>query len=762
MRVPRGFALLAGFVLAIGLTVPAFAAGPSATGNSGAPAAPSSSQNYPGQQYLNHFENSLTKTPAAGHLPAGFTSGPTTHDLTYLMLRRLLGQPVVTVLDTAFHRHGQDVGGITALTLTLGLFPYIAMFVSSILILYWITVGMFATTATGELLGKKWDTWAMPTRSTLAYLLLMPFPPFAPLCGIQAAVLALSLLGIGAGSAFFDEVVNYLVSTPVVVPVDNDTGRFINQVAHSELCLALGAQNGLFKPTQATYTRTVGMQGLGLSSENTKVTRWNFGPNGGVCGSFVIYGVSPPPEKGSLADLADYQIAATLRRQQPQILKTIIAHVKQRLVAPLVSGTVHMTTEQYAERYHLLAEELQGQINQAVGTLRHQKPNSHISQLAQAISSSGFVTAGTVYWTLERRQDAFVHALNHYLPQVSSPVSGEVGNSWLPLRWFGSDSAPLKRQYAADSGVLDAANQRYHTQYTPQGALDSFYTRTSSEGTLGKSLSVASTWIAEKLVQIPRLGSSASASNPNPLLEIKMLGQQLEDAIVLFEVAKGLGGVVEDVLHPVSTLAHGIFGGGSSGGSGGIGTLLNVVLLVAFALGFVYANIIPMMPYVLWTVAVIGYLIYLLGMLIGSPFWWSMKAHPDGEGLVGRARAGYPMVLTLILYPILMVAGLVVGMAVIRVGGWLINETLWTAFSDMSIDGFNILSLVGKLAIFAILYMTLTWKAFAQTWELPQMVLRMMGVGAAFSDMGENEAKQHSTQIAQRVTAGIGSALNRA
>lgn len=763
MRIPRRFGLLANVLLAIALLLPAVA---SASGNThsggGAPVT-----QLPQQNYLNHFvQGALDNSGAAGHLPAGFTAGPTSHDITYLMLRRLLGQPVVSVLDDAFNRHGQKVGGVTALTLTLGLFPYIALFVSSVLIIYWITAGTFVTTATGELLGKKWDSWALPTRSTFAYLMLLPLPPFAPLCGIQALVLALSLLGIGAGSAFFDVVVNYLVSTPVVIVSDTNTGRFINQVAHSELCLALGTQNGVFKPSEDKIYYKQGTKTIGLDSSDTqKVTRVEFGPYGGACGSYVLNPLPPEP-KSSLAAKANWQIAKTLHQQQAQILHSATVATNDDLIQPMVSGVYHQNTGQYAAQYWALTHQLQSQITAAINTVRtHNKPHSHISNLARQISRSGFVTAGTVYWTLERRQDAFANAIKGYLPQVAAPLTGEVGNEWIAERFKGGDSSPLSRIYAADTSMLNAANQRYHVAYTPQGSLDNFYTRTSSEGTVGKALSIASTWVAQKIVKIPRLGAGSTAANPNPLLEIKMLGQQLEDAIIGLEVVSHLGSIADAVMHPISTLWHGVVGGGSSSSSGGfgggLGTLLNVVMMVAFGLGFLYANIIPMMPYVLWTVAVIGYLIYLIGMLVGSPFWISMKAHPEGEGLIGRAGAGYPMVLTLILYPILMVTGLVAGMAIMRVGGWLINTTLWTSFSDMSVDGFNILSMVGKLAIYAILYMTLTWKAFAQTWELPQVVLQMMGVNNAFTDLGEKDAKGHADQIASRVTAGIGTALGR-
>jgi len=760
MRNHQLLTLLAGAALALLTCSSALAAnggGSNATGSQPAGAATTA---LPGQQYLNQFQNSLANNGVAKHLPPGFTDGPSSHDLTYRMIRRLLGDPAVQALGY-FHKHDNKPGGITAITLTLGLFPFIAMFVSSILIMYWITTGMFLTTATGELLGKKWETWSMPIRSSVSYAMLWPLPGFAPLSGVQVAILVLSFLGIGAGSAFFAKVSQFLISTPLIMVQNADAPTFVNSVARSELCLAIGVQNGVFSPKEAALTAhpvksrfasSIALGGADPDLHKTR-TRYDFGPDG-ACGSFTLETPARRSPATSLSDKVSRQIRKQLSDARPGILRKVIVLTKRDLIAPLVSGTVNKSTDQYAATYNQLVGALNRRINAALAGLR-QKPTGAMTALGEALSRNGFAAAGTVYWTLERRQDAFVNAMNDFLPDVSQPIYGKSQSSWWPTRWFGDHQSdqPLARAYLAKRSVLDSANQRYHEVYTPRGSLDAFYDKTTPEGTVSKGMSIAANWLAENIVKIPRIGTSSSEANPDPMMEVKMLGQQLQDAVAAFEGARLLAGVIGG---PEASVAKKVLGGG---GGGFMGWVTNIILMLALGLGFFYANILPMMPYIMWTAAMIGYLVYLLEALVAGNFWFAMKAHPDGEGLVGRASSGYPILLTLVLYPVLMVTGFVFGMGITRVGGWLINTTLWTAFEDMSTDGFNLLSIVGKLAVYAIVYLILLYKGFAVTSELPQGIMRWMGVGTHFTNLGEDQAKSQAENIASRVTAGIGRSI---
>lgn len=54
-----------------------------------------------------------------------------------------------------------------------------------------------------------------------------------------------------------------------------------------------------------------------------------------------------------------------------------------------------------------------------------------------------------------------------------------------------------------------------------------------------------------------------------------------------------------------------------------------------------------------------------------------MHVHPEGHEVTGQGASGYPIMLTLVLRPAFMIGGLVAAMAIIRVMGWFLNQTLF-------------------------------------------------------------------------------------
>lgn len=146
-----------------------------------------------------------------------------------------------------------------------------------------------------------------------------------------------------------------------------------------------------------------------------------------------------------------------------------------------------------------------------------------------------------------------------------------------------------------------------------------------------------------------------------------------------------------------------------------------------------------MLPMAMWSIAMVGYITYVIMALVASPFWAAMHAHPDGDDFMGRAGSGYPILMTLLLHPLLMIVGLIAGMAILRVAGWFMGAFLFDSMQDMNAGGINITSLFGQLTMWAIVMITVTYKCMSLTYELPEHVLKWMGVGSQFSDLGERQ-----------------------
>ena len=189
------------------------------------------------------------------------------------------------------------------------------------------------------------------------------------------------------------------------------------------------------------------------------------------------------------------------------------------------------------------------------------------------------------------------------------------------------------------------------------------------------------------------------------------------------------------------------------------GNLLGVALSVAtimifaiLALGIVLAWLIPALPYTTWTLALLGYLITFCEALVAAPIWALAHAWPEGEGPTsGQSKAGYVLILRILLKPVLMLFGFFIGMQLVYVMGWYVDITIWDTLNHAfdggalhvgSVDfaAGNPFSLIGMLVVYTGLMLAIVHKSFEMTHELDDWVFEWIGGSAR--NMGENSAHQ--------------------
>ncbi|MNC52834.1 hypothetical protein D3C75_1022040 [compost metagenome] len=150
-----------------------------------------------------------------------------------------------------------------------------------------------------------------------------------------------------------------------------------------------------------------------------------------------------------------------------------------------------------------------------------------------------------------------------------------------------------------------------------------------------------------------------------------------------------------------------------------------------------------------------GYLIYLYESYFAAPFWISMHGTPEGHSITGQGASGYPILLTLVLRPSLIVVGLVFAMTIVRIMGWFLKQTVFGTVEIINVGGFNITSVLGQLAVYAALMAAIISKSYALTYELPNAILKWMGVGTHHADLGEGEGQRSTMMVAGRLTQGM-------
>jgi len=719
--------------------------------------AESDEKTLPGQGILDKLRNEKVDPRMAESVIPKFMDGPTKDDIVYRMLKRGLGDPAIHALSY-FSPKEKDAGfgGVTAVTYVLSFFPYIALVVSSIFTAYMFFAGMFSTATTGELLGKKWDTWTMPVRTSTAYIFLLPVPPFSPFSGIQVIVLVLSLLGIGMASATFTAVVKHVVGSPTITIMPADAHQFVYDIAKANLCMDLGRKHGVLDPAkkenevkELKYTIGSAFIPVGREDNQNEIMhtsikhRFEFGKNG-VCGHTTIeVPVKLNPNNifrdNLLSDQLKYTIDLQVKTEIPKIISAVSRRMHNKIAYQMLNNEEIVYDDvwrlEVAKLIDTETKYVEGRLNKAA-TLKG-KQDDLVDSFTEELTRYGFATAGMVYWSLERRQDAFINAVQDALPKFNS--YSETAYSFNRFAYESTYGQQLRKEAAALKGALDVYIRRFH----PNKGLQQIYEKTTDDSNLSQAMSDLSTYIGGLFLSMPRKFAGGDENNPSPLLEVKLLGQAMQ-ASVLSVIAVQY---FKDKLGFFGKWIPSIGDDGDekqSAVGGIVSSLVSTLLKIMLLLGFIYANILPSMPYLMWTIAVVGYVIYVFESLIACNFWIAMKAHPDGEGFIGKSGAGYPIIMTLILYPILMIAGLLIGMAILRLGGWLINLTLEPFWQDMSTDGVNLASFIGMLVVNAIMYLLLIYKSLSLTYETPTGILRWMGIGSHFTDMGEKQAQQQA------------------
>jgi conjugal transfer/type IV secretion protein DotA/TraY len=210
----------------------------------------------------------------------------------------------------------------------------------------------------------------------------------------------------------------------------------------------------------------------------------------------------------------------------------------------------------------------------------------------------------------------------------------------------------------------------------------------------------------------------------------------------------------------VSAVTAGVLGaaGAVPIAGNGVMTLSNIIgpiLVMIAGGGAALAYIIPMLPFLFWVLAVTGYFLLVVEAVVAASLWAVAHLKMDGEGISGdSARQGYLMILALLMTPVLMVFGYIVGMTIFRVTSGIIDIGFYYALAGL--DGGPLTWLVGTAAVAVLIvisYIIMIERSFSLVSELPSRVLAWIGTRAEVT-RGE-EARMQGAAVAAGAGAGV-------
>lgn len=619
--------------------------------------------------------------------------------------------------------------------------------------------------------GRRYSNAWIPLRYTFAMGAVTPV--FAGMNALQIIVLASIGMSIGFADSMWDTALEHISDTGAVTatsgPYTDRAAQRILPVVYQNAFMRSYLEKGSWK---CTFSDTPRNRSAGQSGDNYVISfELPYATSCATEQDVAQELASMPGDWGSViirtpsGDAAQAMEQAFLDTVYPKALE-----VAGTLLEAYQSGDFafeRATARGVAQTYTSAVGPVLSKAALGADSAR----TAAIDEFAQTASAQGWFMAGSYYWTLAKISADAVSM------QADFSEGGEINYDavsaalWDPnmrqvVRWArdfvgAALRAGLDPQDETDADTAAQAGR----MSTPED--DSFL------GTLLSGFDTFRLWFQEGF----RLDDDTVVSG---LLE--SLGTN-DIMICLVRTARGFMNTCEDVIlgalavKGVSELGK-MFASSkgfdlsaiSSAGETSWNVLIVVFVIAApiWLLCWFYAYIVPMIPFVAWFTAVVGWIVLALEAVVACPVWLIGHCMPEGDGFAGHsARAGYALILSVLLRPLLLLLSFFLCMIVMSVSGDLIGRMV-SLFLDATMGafsadanswmprGFGVTSTVAALVLLGTIVGIGTWKLFTLVTVMPDRIIRWAGqLIANLGDDGARTNVQQSLRQAQEMGSRI-------
>lgn len=632
-------------------------------------------------------------------------------------------------------------GTATGMGEVLKVFNAAVLAIGAVMVTYNVWAGTIQTAHEGQILGKRWSSLWAPVRVPLAMAAMIPGS--GGYCAIQHLTASIVVASIGLANITWSYAIDILLGTngqaavPLVRPTpprlsDSDIIGLLDIYACAIVLNKTTEWSSAGKLTQAIVPVTVR-----TSSGSTVYfggTRQSGYPQN-TCGSITLpmFGKDDTGVNQQVAQMhaqAIEQVTAELSKSALAIATVALAAPDQTPAMPDRQLLANAITA-YKNSYANLVQ---------VATSADQQMSQKLRNL---IKTDGWTGAGAWYVRISEANSAVAGALKNG-PIIAANPQPPVGGQEAQV--IDQTRAAMNAWYSRAKGTVagTAALEDYWDSY--------------SANTDGDSLSVGSAlgrvfdptrwkWVYDAFSP----GSGAKASAGMALSNVITLGHRItaatETAIGAYAVIKAMrdpkfqesmAGKVINGVSDLVTRGASVIPGASTFGSafsfiGGILDALSPFLVLAaitlLACGWTLAYVIPMMPYFIWVLSCVSWLILVVEAIVAGCMWAFAHLRMDGEGISGGAGDnGYKITLQILLRPALMVIGMLAGMAVFAVAVQYVQQTYYTAMRSTLGSHYGFIDgLIVFLCMMVIFFGVLAERCFSLVHELPDRIMRWIG-----------------------------------
>ena len=663
------------------------------------------------KKILQMLSSALLFIAVSGQVAAQTFEVPDTDQSKKIFIDSLFG-PLVGAGDSEFSS-------------VIGMFNAAMLLLAGILVAYTLIAGTMSTAHDGEMLGKRWSSMWIPIRTSVGAAMI--FPLSSGFCAIQYIVMWIAMQGIGFAdkmvSAFMNQ--QYDETGNSFVPPSNYQARrqLLEKWLVAATCeKAIGIQEAIARQGRAAAIYLINPAAgatAAIGPENVPTmdgTQYWYGA--GMCGNISIFNSG-----NETFAMDDNFMSFDMEMFSDHMYQTNVSQMGsikgkiETLASKIAEGsTDHETMKrEVATNLDEMAKTWdQTMKDQAIALYKGQM-QSNGQRYKNSVIRDGWLTFGGWYMEMARTQDGIARALSN-VPSVSS-------------------SAYERVQQAEKDGIWGALFKNNYFSKDAQSAIKlahEFATYTTVAAGGNALNAIEPTNVSAYLVKwfiTPDYKSMFDDNQDfgqNPVLMAQNLGRNMVGwgtggyvtgmaAILFFDrEVVGTSTVKLSVLGPMITAVAG-------------------TILVAGAFLSVYP---PMLPYILWIGAILGWVIFLVEAIIAAPLWAVAQIAPDGDGVVGKGGQGYMLVLSLFMRPALMVLGFISAVIVMKPMGYLINSTFLGAFlNSASPSWYGVITAIMGCILYATLMVSVINRVFALIHVIPDKILRWMG-GGGDSDLG--------------------------
>ena len=169
--------------------------------------------------------------------------------------------------------------------------------------------------------------------------------------------------------------------------------------------------------------------------------------------------------------------------------------------------------------------------------------------------------------------------------------------------------------------------------------------------------------------------------------------------------------------------------------AGGIASIAFAIATIGLFAGVMLAYVLPIMPFVYFSFAVMGWILEIFEAIVAMPLWALAHLRIDGEGMPGDAALqGYQLLLMIIIRPALIVMGLIGGYVIFGAAMYYFTTLFNSAVSitrDELVGGeTRFMGVMVYTVIYVFLAYNIALMCFKMIDDVPKGMLRWMGSSA--------------------------------